>query len=230
TNMGPPVYYTNQDIRKMLNLAGVNGKDIFYDLGSGYGQNIIVALTEFNVKRAVGFEVDRERLHVSRKRLKKGGLSRHASIIDDDFDDALTRERLKEATAIYYGLDSYPEIVKKIENIWKKLEPGRRLVYRHKSLFPEIMPDRADFPFYLSVTQSTSSALALFRRPKSEEEWLSKIVLQPEEMIHGLRPTPNQLWKEFTNNYDVEGIKELIEGENGIKERLKRAVKLSRAE
>lgn len=32
--IGPPVYYADQDIRRMFNLAGVHEGDIFYDLHS----------------------------------------------------------------------------------------------------------------------------------------------------------------------------------------------------
>ena len=41
---GPPVYYPNQNIRRMLNLAQATEKDIFCDLGSGFGQNIVISL------------------------------------------------------------------------------------------------------------------------------------------------------------------------------------------
>ena len=51
TNSGPPILSTNQNIRKMLALAAVGKGDVFYDLGSGWGQNLIVALTEFGVRR-----------------------------------------------------------------------------------------------------------------------------------------------------------------------------------
>jgi SAM-dependent methyltransferase len=69
--MGPAVYYPNQNIRRMLDFARVKKTDTFYDLGSGYGQNLVVAITEFNAKRAVGFETDKQRLHILKERLKK---------------------------------------------------------------------------------------------------------------------------------------------------------------
>jgi hypothetical protein len=38
----PPIYYANQDIRRMLNLAKVAENDVFFDLGSSFGQNILL--------------------------------------------------------------------------------------------------------------------------------------------------------------------------------------------
>ncbi len=68
---GYPILFTNPEIRKMLHLAKAGPSDVFYDLGSGWGQNLIVALTEFGVRKAVGIEQDRERHHVSLERLEK---------------------------------------------------------------------------------------------------------------------------------------------------------------
>ena len=53
---GEPILFTNQAIRKMLSLAKVGEADVFYDLGSGWGQNLILALTDANAAKVVGIE------------------------------------------------------------------------------------------------------------------------------------------------------------------------------
>ncbi|MDA4110937.1 MAG: hypothetical protein OK439_00250 [Thaumarchaeota archaeon] len=224
---GPPVYYPNQNIRRMLSLAQATENDVFCDLGSGFAQNIIIALTEFNVKKAFGFEINRERLHKSRKRLADGHLSGIGEIIGSNMDDGLTENRLRRATIIYYGLSSDSDmtidLIGKIERTWGKLQPGRKLLYHHKNVIPEIMPDDSDFPFYVSITQPSSSGMARFIRAKSQKEWLSAIVSVPKGMIHRKEPSLKQLWREFTNNFDVEGIIGDVEEDDGIKDRLRKA-------
>jgi SAM-dependent methyltransferase len=220
--MGPAVFYPNQNIRRMLDLAKVKENDVFYDLGSGYGQNVIMALTEFNVGKAFGFEQDRERLYISRERLKKIVLRKTGWVYNDDFTDGLSKKRLKEATVIYCGVqDIDVELIHKIESAWSKEEPGRRFVYHHKNVPPELMPDNVAFPFYLSNTQLIKGHIS-FRHPTKEQEWVEKIVLQPENIVKGPKRSLNQLWKEFSNNYDVEDLKDSVDG---IKERLRRVVR-----
>jgi SAM-dependent methyltransferase len=220
--MGPAVYYPNQNIRRMLDFARAKETDTFYDLGSGYGQNLIIALTEFKVKRAVGFETDKQRHFVSTERLKKVCSRGTGEVFDEHFVDGLTKKRLKNATIIYCGVEDFEiELLRRIERAWSKEEPGRRFVYHHKNVPPELMPDEVAFPFYLSRTQTLNGRVG-FRHPKNELEWLEKIVLQPEEIVKGPKRKLNQLWKEFSNNYDVEELKDAVDG---IKDRLRKTVR-----
>ena len=76
TYIGPAVLLSNAEIRTMMNLARVTKNDVFYDLGSGHGQNLIAALTEFDVKKVVGFENNRKRRKESIKRLEKWSKAR----------------------------------------------------------------------------------------------------------------------------------------------------------
>lgn len=71
----------------MFDLANLDKDDTFYDLGSGWGQSLIIALTEYGVKFAVGIEQDKERQSVSIERLKKRGLGSQSKIVSGDFQD-----------------------------------------------------------------------------------------------------------------------------------------------
>lgn len=55
-NLGPSIALSDRQIRKMLRLAKLNKKDVFYDLGCGKGQLCIIAVKEFNVRHAVGID------------------------------------------------------------------------------------------------------------------------------------------------------------------------------
>ena len=97
---GIPILFTNPEIRKMLELADVSSKDIFLDLGCGYGQNLKIALTEFNVKKAIGYENNLERQKNAKNRLKElkriGILKSRWVIKNDDFDEAMKSNLTKK--------------------------------------------------------------------------------------------------------------------------------------
>lgn len=162
TNLGPPILFTNQNIRKMFSLANLGKRDIFYDLGSGWGQNLILALTESRVRKAVGVELDPERISVAEKRLKRLMKKDRAydrwmlyqGSLDDLFSDDFKSEGvdLGEATVVFYGLDSSKEV---LEGLKRKLKDGARLLTYYLCLFPEIMPTKRDYPFFLSVKPFT---------------------------------------------------------------------------
>jgi len=150
---GHPILFNNQEIRQMLRLAKTGPSDVFYDLGSGWGQNLIIAVTESHVRKAVGFEKDRERYHVCMERLHAWRIpSSRGTAIPEDFEKAL-KGQVKgvdpsEATVMFYGLSTDKSLLDKIRRC---LRGGSRLVYYYNCLFPEIMPDRVSFPFFMSV-------------------------------------------------------------------------------
>ncbi len=197
TGKGDPIRFTNQEFRKMFDLANLGRDDIFYDLGSGWGQSLIVALTEYDVRRAVGIEKDRERQAVSNLRLRRRKLEQRAVIVPQDFRDLysskLTGASLEEPTVVFYGLTSDDEL---IDAMRKKAKTGCRLIYYFNGLFPEIKAEKVDFPFFVSVVP--------FRKPVSEYDWLAAILKKKRSSLgQSGRPTPEELWDELTHDYDV---------------------------
>ena len=200
-DQGPPICFNNQEIRKMLKLAGVGRDDVFYDLGSGWGQNLIIALTEFKVRKAVGVESDRERYDKSVKRLKKWKLSRDRwAVIPARFEKVLggkvSEANLQEATVVFYGLSDDDDTT--LNGIARNLRKDGRLIYYYGCLFPEIMPAKRHYPFFLSTQP--------FVRPSSEKEWLGEVVRKKRSSIHsGKDADVSELWSEFRHDYDVDG-------------------------
>ncbi|ALU11427.1 50S ribosomal protein L11 methyltransferase [Ignicoccus islandicus DSM 13165] len=68
-------------VREMLKLAKAGRDDVLYDLGSGDGRVLIIAVEEFGVKKAVGIEIRRELVEISREEVKKRGLEGRVTII-----------------------------------------------------------------------------------------------------------------------------------------------------
>lgn len=202
---GYPILFTNQEIRMMLRLASVGPSDVFYDLGCGWGQNLVIALTEFHVRKAVGVEKDRERYHVATERLRRWQIQpKRGVVLRDDLDKVLSGRAkgvdLGEATVVFFGLSTDKTLLKRLE---QRLRKGSRLVYYFNCLFPEIMPDRADFPFYVSVVP--------FGHPRSQQSWLSSVLQKKRSSIsRGKHPSLEELWDELSHDYDVQKITDKV--------------------
>jgi len=178
----------------MLKLASAGRDDILYELGSGWGQNLIVASTKFGVKKCVGFETITQRYEMALRRIKKRGLSERIHVLKNDFQDLfkgkLPRANISEATIVLYTLSTDAEMA---DDLSKHLGERCRLVYSNLTLFPEFMPSKIDYPFYLSELP--------FDPPTSELEWL-KSVLQRDETETS--QNENDLWSELYHDYNVE--------------------------
>ncbi|AFL67268.1 protein-lysine N-methyltransferase [Desulfurococcus amylolyticus] len=110
-------------VREMLKLAGAGKDDVLYDLGCGDGRILIVAVKEFNVKKAVGIERDSERVKEAVRRINEEGISDKAIVIQGDFFET----DISEATIVtLFLLTSVNEVLRpKFEN---ELRDGTRIV------------------------------------------------------------------------------------------------------
>jgi len=110
-------------VRAMLKLAEAGPNDIVYDLGCGDGRIIAIAVKEFNVKKAVGVEKDRERFKEALYRIENDGLSNRAFVIHGDFFEV----NISEATIVtLFLLTAVNEALKpKFE---RELRDGTRVV------------------------------------------------------------------------------------------------------
>jgi SAM-dependent methyltransferase len=118
-----PYVPTAQDVvERMLELAQVKKGDVVYDLGSGDGRIVITAAKKYGVK-AIGFEIDPERIKESRENIKKEGVGNLVEIRDQD----IRTVDLSPATVLTMYL--LPEVNLMVRpNIWKQMKPGSRVV------------------------------------------------------------------------------------------------------
>jgi tRNA G37 N-methylase Trm5 len=109
-------------VEDMLRLANVKKGDVLYDLGSGDGRIAITAAKLYGV-RAVGIDIDPERIREANENAKKAGVEklvkfRQADLFQSDF---------REATVVTLYL--LPELnVKLRPKLWAELKPGSRVV------------------------------------------------------------------------------------------------------
>jgi len=108
--------------RTMLRLAEVKKTDIVYDLGCGDGRIVIAAAKEFGA-RAVGIDIDPDRIKESRENARSAGVTRLVKFRHEDLFEA----DIREATVVTLYL--WPWVNLKLrEKLLKELKPGTRVV------------------------------------------------------------------------------------------------------
>jgi tRNA A58 N-methylase Trm61 len=118
----PYVPTPQQVVDRMLDLAQVKEGDVVYDLGSGDGRIVVTAAKKYGVK-AIGFEIDPERIKESAENIKKAGVGHLVEIRQQD----IRTVDLSQASVLTMYL--LPEVNLMIRpNIWKQMKPGSRVV------------------------------------------------------------------------------------------------------
>jgi hypothetical protein len=118
----PYVPTPQEVVERMLELAQVKKGDIVYDLGSGDGRIVITAAQKYGV-RAIGFEIDPERIKESQENIKKAGVG---NLVEIRQQDIRTVDLSPASVLTMYLL---PEVNLMIRpKIWKQMKPGSRIV------------------------------------------------------------------------------------------------------
>ncbi|HXW03735.1 MAG TPA: class I SAM-dependent methyltransferase [Vicinamibacterales bacterium] len=106
----------------MLTLANVTAKDFVYDLGCGDGIIVTTAAQKFGA-RAVGIDIDPQRVKEATERVQKAGVTDKVKIMNAD----LFETDISAATVVtLYLLPSLNQ--KLIPKLNKELKPGTRVV------------------------------------------------------------------------------------------------------
>ncbi|MEE8186689.1 MAG: class I SAM-dependent methyltransferase [Nitrososphaerales archaeon] len=199
---GPPILFTNREIRRMFELADIREHDIFFDLGCGWGQNLIIAATEYGVRKCIGIEIDLGRYRTAKRRIERWPeeIAQRIRIIPryigDVMDDKIDGVDIGDATVVFWGLDPVKEMLNKFE---AKLQKRCKLLYYFKCLFPEIIPKDSSFPFYMSTIP--------LRAPNSEMDWLQRVVPKAKTSLPNSSVlTERELWDEMIHDYNILGF------------------------
>jgi ribosomal protein L11 methylase PrmA len=126
---------TPQDVvDKMLELVKIKKDDLVYDLGCGDGRIVVTAAKKFGCK-AVGFDIDPQRVKESLANVKKNNVGHLVRI---EQKDIFTLDLSKVNVVTLYLLPSLN--VKLIPQL-KKLKPGSRIV-SHDFAMKGVKPDK----------------------------------------------------------------------------------------
>jgi uncharacterized protein (TIGR03000 family) len=120
----PDVIYvpTPQDVvDKMLEMAAVKKDDVLYDLGCGDGRIVVTAARKYGCK-AVGFDIDPDRIKEARENVRKNGVGDRVTIKQED----IFKQDLSKASVVTLYL--LPELNVRLIPQLEKLKPGSRVV------------------------------------------------------------------------------------------------------
>jgi ribosomal protein L11 methylase PrmA len=124
-SQAPDVIYVptpHEVVDAMLTLADVKKGDVLYDLGSGDGRIPVAAAKKFGI-RAVGIDIDPQRIEEAKENARKNGVAKLVEFRNED----LFKTRFGEATVVTLYL--LPDLnVKLRPRLWAELKPGTRIV------------------------------------------------------------------------------------------------------
>jgi precorrin-6B methylase 2 len=107
----------------MLKVANVGKSDVVYDLGSGDGRIPIMAVQKYNAARAVGIDINPDRIREAEANLKTAGVGDRVRFLNEDLFEA----KIGEATVVtLYLLPSLN--LKLLPKLLAELKPGTRIV------------------------------------------------------------------------------------------------------
>ena len=121
----------------MVKLAGITATDVTYEPGVGDAR-ITIAAVRGGARRAVGIDLDPQRVEESRANVNAAGL---ADRIDIRLGDALEQPDLGSMTVVFlYMGDHFNMLIR--PHLWKQLPVGARVV-SHRFLMGDWKPDRS---------------------------------------------------------------------------------------
>ena len=127
------------DVPRMLKLAGLRDNDVVFDLGSGDGRIVLEAARINKTVRGRGIEIDAKLVEESRKTAKAAGLADRVQFLHQNAFDA----DLKEASIIAMWL--WPEVMRMLRpKILAEARPGTRIVTRIWDIGESWKPDAVD--------------------------------------------------------------------------------------
>jgi hypothetical protein len=108
-------------VDKMLELAEVKKGDVLYDLGCGDGRIVVTAAKKYGIK-AIGFDVDPQRIKEANENVQKNGVGDLVTIRQAD----IFEQDLREANVVTLYL--LPELNVRLMPQLKQLKTGSRIV------------------------------------------------------------------------------------------------------
>src|SRR5215467_141392 len=123
-------------VDKMLEMAEVKKDDVVYDLGCGDGRIVVTAAKKFGCK-AIGFDIDPQRVKESNENVKKNKVEELVQIKQED----IFKLDLSKASVITLYL--LPDLNVKLIPQLEKLKPGSRIV-SHDFDMQGVTPDKVE--------------------------------------------------------------------------------------
>ena len=149
---GDNVQLPEYSFRRIFKFLDLNEKDIFYHLGCGDGKGIAIASEEFNVKKAVGVENNKENIQQAEKLLKKKNLKNIELLFED-----VKMAKINDATVVLFWFTDN-DIIETMMKKFESLQHGSRIITIWGPL-PGCLPAKVDFPYIINTVPFKSADL-----------------------------------------------------------------------
>jgi len=149
---GDNVQLPEYSFRRIFKFLDLNEKDIFYHLGCGDGKGIAIASEEFNVKKAVGIENNKENIQQAEKFLKKKNLKNIELLFED-----IKTAKINDATVVLFWFTDN-DIIETMMKKFESLQHGSRIITIWGPL-PGCLPAKVDFPYIINTVPFKSADL-----------------------------------------------------------------------
>ena len=149
---GDNVQLPEYSFRRIFKFLDLNEKDIFYHLGCGDGKGIAIASEEFNVKKAVGVENNKENIQQAEKLLKKKNLKNIELLFED-----IKMAKINDATVVLFWFTDN-DIIETMMKKFESLQHGSRIITIWGPL-PGCLPAKVDFPYIINTVPFKSADL-----------------------------------------------------------------------
>jgi len=149
---GDNVQLPEYSLRRIFKFLDLNEKDIFYHLGCGNGKGIAIASEEFNVKKAVGVENNKENIQQAEKLLKKKNLKNIELLFED-----IKTVKINDATVVLFWFTDN-DIIETMMKKFESLQHGSRIITIWGPL-PGCLPAKVDFPYIINIVPFKSADL-----------------------------------------------------------------------
>ena len=149
---GDNVQLPEYSFRRIFKFLDLNEKDIFYHLGCGDGKGIAIASEEFNVKKAVGVENNKENIQQAEKLLKKKNLKNIELLFED-----IKTVKINDATVVLFWFTDN-DIIETMMKKFESLQHGSRIITIWGPL-PGCLPAKVDFPYIINTVPFKSADL-----------------------------------------------------------------------
>jgi len=125
-------------VEAMCKLGNVGPKDVVYDIGSGDGRLVILAVKKFGAKKGIGIDIDESLVKKSQENARKEGVS---DKVEFRAGDALAIKDFSEASVVLLYLGDF--LNRKLKPaLQKTLKPGSRVVSHRFEMGKDWLPDR----------------------------------------------------------------------------------------
>ena len=141
---GQDIQLPDNAFREIFRFAGISKDDVFYHLGCGNGKGISIAVEEFGVKKAVGIDMDEEKINLAKKLLKEKNLTNYTLRCQD-----IRQAEFSDTTVILFWFADQ-QIIESMMDKFSLLKNGCRIITIWGPLLG-CLPDKVDFPYILNI-------------------------------------------------------------------------------